>query len=84
MFGHFGLATELATIMPDALKFQTLKQLNEKQTQGHIFQMLSHAEECGIDACVECPEVYAYSIIQLNDVDVKTSSMYMQLLLSDI
>lgn len=83
MFGHFGLATELATIMPSAIKFQSLKTLREKQTQGHIFQMLSHASECGIWLNVTCPEVYVYSILQLNDITVKKSWLYTQLLMSD-
>jgi len=84
MFGHFGLATELATLVPDAVTFQTLSLLREKQTQGHVFQMLSHAEECGIGINVTCPEVYAYTILQLNDITVKKSSLYTQLTLADM
>lgn len=84
MFGHFGLGRELATLLPDAVKFQTIDALYEKQNQGHIFQMLSHADECGIGLDVQCPEVYAYSLIQINDVTVRPSSLYTQLLLADI
>jgi len=83
MFGHFGLALELRTLFPDAIRYHKIQELTENMNPWHVLQVLEHAKNWEFSSQVLSKNVYTYTTVELSWVSIAPSNFYTKLQLID-
>jgi phenylalanyl-tRNA synthetase beta chain len=85
LFGHFGIANELATIFAESISFDGAKKYREQlQEPMSIYQILDNSKKTSRGIDMRTDKVHTYTLLELNNVNRQTSDLYLRALLYDL
>lgn len=84
MFGHFWLAREINAIFPQDIRFSRLQTIAEQIIPKTLLHTLHQAIRTSYEVQVDSPFVGAYSLIELEWITIKESSLRQRLQLLDL
>jgi hypothetical protein len=77
------LAFELNAIYKDK-RFSSLSQIKDKLRHTNIFELLQNSKKANKKILCETDKCYSYVLLELKDVKINRSSLYLRLLMYDL